>query len=108
MRKTSFDPFGPQATSALDAESEAKVQEALDKLIISSSSSSSSSRTIVLVAHRLSTVINADQIAVVLGGRVVELGKHEDLLKLGGEYAKLVQRQVKKKESTLNEEPSHG
>jgi len=88
-----------EATSALDAESEAKVQEALDKLI--SSRSPTHQRTIVLVAHRLSTVINADQIAVVQGGQVVELGKHEDLLALGGEYAKLVQRQVKKKESTL-------
>lgn len=87
-----------EATSALDAESEARVQEALDKLI---SSGTESKRTIILVAHRLSTVINADQIAVVNGGKVVELGKHEDLLARGGEYAKLVQRQIKKKTENL-------
>lgn len=91
-----------EATSALDAESEARVQEALDKLI-SSSDLDNCKRTIVLVAHRLSTVINADQIAVVHSGKVVELGKHEELIALGGEYAKLVQRQVKKKESVLME-----
>ena len=94
-----------EATSALDAESEARVQEALDKLI-SSFDLDNCKRTIVLVAHRLSTVINADQIAVVHSGKVVELGKHEELIALGGEYAKLVQRQVKKKESVLMELPS--
>ena len=94
-----------EATSALDAESEARVQEALDKLI-SSSDLDNCKRTIVLVAHRLSTVINADQIAVVQSGKVVELGRHEELVALGGEYAKLVQRQVKKKESVLRELPA--
>ena len=51
-------------------------------------------------------MINADQIAVVQSGKVVELGRHEELVALGGEYAKLVQRQVKKKESVLRELPA--
>jgi ATP-binding cassette subfamily B protein len=88
-----------EATSALDAESEAKVQEALDKLI--ATSSDGMKKTIILVAHRLSTVMNADQIAVVSGGKIVEKGKHEELIALNGEYAKLVMRQVKKKESVI-------
>lgn len=92
-----------EATSALDAESEARVQEALDKLI-SSDLDNGRKRTIILVAHRLSTVINADQIAVINSGKVVELGGHEELIALGGEYAKLVQRQIKKKEAMLQDE----
>lgn len=87
-----------EATSALDAESEAKVQEALDKLM----SDKTKQRTIILVAHRLSTVINADQIAVINNGVIVECGKHEELLALGGQYSNLVQRQLKKKNSIVD------
>jgi ATP-binding cassette subfamily B protein len=87
-----------EATSALDAESEAKVQEALDKLM----SEKIENRTVVLVAHRLSTVINADQIAVIGEGRILEKGSHEQLLAMGGEYAALFIRQMKKRSSIID------
>ena len=96
-----------EATSALDAESESKVQEALDTLMAdyrNENQSETSKRTIILVAHRLSTVMNADQIAVVSDGKIIELGNHETLYSQNGFYTKLVQRQLKKKESQLNED----
>ncbi|XP_057872209.2 putative multidrug resistance protein [Cryptomeria japonica] len=75
-----------EATSALDTESEKIVQEALDK--------ASMDRTTVVVAHRLSTIRNADKIAVVQNGAVIEAGKHEELIhKPNGAYAALVQLQ---------------
>jgi ATP-binding cassette subfamily B (MDR/TAP) protein 1 len=74
-----------EATSALDAESERVVQEALDRLMVG--------RTTVVVAHRLSTVRDADAIAVVKQGSVIELGTHSELLAKGGAYATLVQMQ---------------
>ena len=70
-----------EATSALDTESEKLVQEALDRL--------TGSRTTIAIAHRLSTIKNADEICVMHEGRIVERGKHEDLLALGGHYKKL-------------------
>jgi ATP-binding cassette, subfamily B, bacterial MsbA len=70
-----------EATSALDAESEAKVQAALDVL--------TAGRTVFVIAHRLSTVKNADKIFVLDQGRIVESGKHATLMKEGGLYAKL-------------------
>jgi subfamily B ATP-binding cassette protein MsbA len=70
-----------EATSALDAESERQVQDALARLTIG--------RTTIVIAHRLSTVRDADQIFVLDKGRVVESGKHEALLALGGLYAQL-------------------
>ncbi|WP_281367837.1 ABC transporter ATP-binding protein [Nonomuraea typhae] len=73
-----------EATSALDTQTEHAVQEALDDL--------AAGRTTITIAHRLSTVRDAGQIAVLDGGRVVELGTHEDLLALGGAYAALVSR----------------
>ncbi|TKY52407.1 ABC transporter B family member 4 [Spatholobus suberectus] len=73
-----------EATSALDAESERVVQDALDKVMVN--------RTTVVVAHRLSTIKNADVIAVVKNGVIVEKGKHETLINVsGGFYASLVQ-----------------
>jgi ABC-type multidrug transport system fused ATPase/permease subunit len=92
--------FLDEATSALDTESEALVQEALDKLI----QHDGVKRTVVLVAHRLSTVMNADKIAVIDKGKVVEEGNHEALVDAGGVYSKLVSRQIAKQASTLNEE----
>merc|ERR1719183_321818 len=78
-----------EATSALDAENEAIVQEALDGLV-----TSGVCRTIVVIAHRLSTVRNADQIAVMEDGELKELGKHEELLEAKGIYSQLVERQL--------------
>lgn len=76
-----------EATSALDSESEHVVQAALDELL------QSQNMTTIVIAHRLSTVINADLIAVVDGGRVVEKGTHDSLLDLKGHYYKLCEAQ---------------
>jgi len=82
-----------EATSALDAENEALVQEALDGLV-----ASGLCRTVVVIAHRLSTVRNADQIAVIEDGELRELGKHQELIDKDGIYAQLVLRQLHGKE----------
>ncbi|WP_122261227.1 ABC transporter ATP-binding protein [Ornithinimicrobium cerasi] len=71
-----------EATSALDTRTEAAVQTALARV--------GRGRTVVMIAHRLSTVRDADLVVVLDGGRVVEQGTHEDLLELGGRYAALV------------------
>jgi len=71
-----------EATSALDAESERMVQDALDRVRVD--------RTTIVVAHRLSTIKDADSIAVVEYGVIAEKGKHETLLNKGGTYASLV------------------
>eukprot|EP01084_Bolivina_argentea_P190697 327617_1 len=77
-----------EATSSLDAESEALVQAALDDAI------EESHCTVVLVAHRLSTVVNADKICVVDDGQIVEEGTHDELIDKDGIYARLVHRQM--------------
>ncbi|KAL0419544.1 UNVERIFIED_CONTAM: ABC transporter B family member 11 [Sesamum radiatum] len=81
-----------EATSALDAESERTVQEALDRVMIS--------RTTIVVAHRLSTVKNADSIAVIHQGKIVEKGSHSELTRNpDGAYSQLIQLQEFNKES---------
>jgi ATP-binding cassette subfamily B (MDR/TAP) protein 9 len=75
-----------EATSALDSESEHLVQEAIQKNL--------RGRTVVLIAHRLSTVENADKIVVISGGRVAQMGVHKELINQEGIYKQLVQRQM--------------
>jgi subfamily B ATP-binding cassette protein MsbA len=82
-----------EATSSLDSESESVVQEALENLM--------KGRTTFVIAHRLSTVRGADRIIVIVDGRIVEEGKHEDLLALKGEYCKLYNMQFKNDEGKV-------
>ncbi|HTN52239.1 MAG TPA: ABC transporter transmembrane domain-containing protein [Anaeromyxobacter sp.] len=74
-----------EATSALDAESEHLVQEALERLM--------EGRTTLVIAHRLSTVVGADRVVVLDGGRIVQLGSHAALMAEDGPYRRLVERQ---------------
>ncbi len=79
-----------EATSALDNITERQIQESLNELC--------DGRTTIVVAHRLSTVRDADEIFYIEGGRIIERGNHENLMNLGGEYAALV-----KSSESLNE-----
>ena len=81
-----------EATSALDNTTEFLIQSALDELC--------KNRTTIVVAHRLSTVKNADKILVVSGGKIVESGVHDDLIKLNGIYKSLYELQFRQMEDT--------
>ncbi|VAI22067.1 unnamed protein product [Triticum turgidum subsp. durum] len=85
-----------EATSALDAESEYLVQDAMDSLM--------KGRTVLVIAHRLSTVKSADTVAVISEGQIVERGTHDELLERDGIYTALVKRQLQlpKFEGTAN------
>ena len=74
-----------EATAHLDSENEALVQEALKVALVG--------RTSIVIAHRLSTIVHADQILVIDNGKIIESGKHEDLVAKGGLYFELYQRQ---------------
>lgn len=80
-----------EATSALDTTSERLVQDALDKLM--------QERTTIVIAHRLSTIVHADLICVMHEGRIVEQGRHEELLALGGYYTSLYNAQLKNQDA---------
>lgn len=89
-----------EATSALDSESEREVQGALDRLM--------EDRTVIVIAHRLATIRNADRIAVLENGQLVELGTHDNLLEKKGAYARLhdLQRLEPKAERDTEAAPS--
>merc|ERR1712066_999603 len=72
-----------EATSALDAESEHQVQQALDQIL----SNDKLTQTVIVIAHRLSTVKDADSIIVINKGAIAEVGTHDDLISKGGKYA---------------------
>jgi ABC-type multidrug transport system fused ATPase/permease subunit len=80
-----------EATSALDTESERQVQTAIDRAL--------EGRTAIIVAHRLSTIINADRILVFDQGRIVEQGTHAELLARSGVYARLYEIQYAGKDA---------
>jgi ABC-type multidrug transport system fused ATPase/permease subunit len=75
-----------EATSSVDAEAEYLIQQALDEVM--------KGRTALVIAHRLSTIRNADRIVALEGGRIREIGNHEELLSRGGLYSQLYQRQL--------------
>ena len=78
-----------EPTAALDTESEVAVQKAIDKLV--------EDKTVIVIAHRLSTIAGADRILVIENGRIIESGKHSELLALGGRYFNMwtIQQRVK-------------
>ena len=76
-----------EATSSIDAYTELIIQKAMDKIL--------EGRTSIVIAHRLSTVRNADKIVVIESGRIVETGSHNELLEKGGLYKKLYEMQFK-------------
>lgn len=78
--------FFDEATSALDANNEKEIMEKLDVFF--------KNKTVVVIAHRLSTVMNADQIVVLEKGKIVEIGNHQELVNLKGSYYKLVRNQL--------------
>jgi subfamily B ATP-binding cassette protein MsbA len=85
-----------EATSALDTESERLVQQAIERLM--------RERTVLVIAHRLATVRDADEIVVLDAGRIVQRGSHEELLRAGGLYRRLYELQFRSEESPITAE----
>ena len=82
-----------EATSALDSRTEAEIQATLEAI--------ERGRTTIVIAHRLSTIVDADQIVELEAGRVVESGRHAELLRAGGLYAEMWTRQATEAEAEL-------
>ncbi len=91
-----------EATSALDSRTEREIQQSLSEV--------SADRTTVMIAHRLSTVVNADEILVLEKGKITERGTHADLLAKGDVYARMWERQqeARKAEETLTQSVEAG
>src|SRR6185436_14765792 len=87
-----------EATSALDVESEQVVQAALERLMVE--------RTVIVIAHRLSTVRNANRIAVMEDGRIVEMGSHDALIAKGGSYARSYAAQFSERQPAEESQPA--
>jgi ABC-type multidrug transport system fused ATPase/permease subunit len=85
-----------EATSALDTESERLVQQAIERLM--------RDRTVLVIAHRLATVRDADEIVVLDAGRIVQRGSHEELLRAGGLYRRLYDLQFRSEEPVVTAE----
>ena len=88
MLKKSSIVLLDEATSSLDAETENKIQEAINYL--------TKNRTTLVIAHRLSTILNSDKIYVIDNGKVIDEGKHEDLIKNSKIYNNFYEKQIRK------------
>ena len=88
-----------EATSALDSKSEFELQQELNNL--------NKDMTIIIVAHRLSTIKNCDKIVVIEKGIIKEIGNHLELINLNGIYKKLMEKQMNEKETIKEKDDSH-